>query len=284
LQSRACSSRKSVPWLFLLPSLLGTAVFIIIPFLDVVCRSFMEAYSGKFAGLENYRTIFLNKAFHLALKNTIRFEVICIPLLLALSLVMSLAINRIGKVKRIFTAMFLIPMAVPVASVVIFWRIVFDYNGYLNEILSMFNVSSIDWMNENTAFGVLVFCYIWKNMGYFIVLWLAGLNSIPISYYEAAMVDGAGGLKCFTHITIPLLMPTLFMVTILAFVNSFKVFREAYLISGDYPHESIYMLQHLLNNWFASMDIQKMSAAAVTMALGISLFIGFFLSITKDRK
>ncbi len=247
----------------------------------MVRRSFTEAFSGAFVGIENYKTVFANEAFTLAMKNTLRFLFICIPLLLVSSLVLSLAVGRMGRAKRVFQASFLIPMAVPVVSVVLFWQLVFDRGGYLNQILSVFGAQPIDWMNEDTAFGVLVFCYLWKNIGYFVVLWLAGLGAIPKSYYEAARVDGANGWKCFRYITLPQLVPTLFMVTILAFVNSFKVFREAYLIAGDYPHESIYLLQHLFNNWFASLDVQKMSTAAVVLAVVISALICVLLLLER---
>ena len=118
-------------------------------------------------------------------------------------------------------------------------------------------------MNAEGAFGVLVFSYLWKNLGYDIVLWIAGLSGISENIYEAARVDGAGELKCFLYITLPNLLPSLYTISVLSLLNSFKVFREAYLISGDYPHESIYMMQHLFNNWFVSLDIQKMSAASV---------------------
>lgn len=217
----------------------------------------------------------------MAMKNTLRFLGICIPLLLICSLLLSLAVEHMGSTKRMFQAAFLIPMAVPAASVVLFWRLVFDRSGYLNGICAMFGARPVDWMNQGTAFGVLVFCYLWKNIGYFVVLWLAGLGAIPKSYYEAAKVDGAGSWKCFRYITVPQLIPTLFMVTILAFVNSFKVFREAYLIAGDYPHESIYLLQHLFNNWFANLDVQKMSTAAVLLALGIGLLICVLLVLER---
>lgn len=273
--------RRNPAWLFLLPSLLGTAIFIFVPFGDVVRRSFTEAFSGTFVGLDNYRTVFTNKAFALAMKNTSRFIVICIPLLLVSSLVLAVALKHMVRAKRFFQASFLIPMAVPVASVVLFWRLVFDRGGYLNGITAVFCLQPIDWMNQNTSFGVLVFCYLWKNIGYFVVLWLAGLEAIPRSYYEAAQVDGANGWKSFRYITIPRLIPTLFVVTILGFVNSFKVFREAYLISGDYPHESIYLLQHLFNNWFANLDVQKMSTAAVVLAVVIGAFICVMLLLER---
>ena len=134
-------------------------------------------------------------------------------------------------------------------------------------------MSPVDWMNGATAFYVLVFSYLWKNIGYDIILWLAGLNGISPALYEAARVDGAGRWQCFRYITLPELRPTVFLIGVLSFVNTFKVFREAYLIAGDYPDSSIYMLQHLFNNWFVSLDIQKMSAAAVLTALVITTFL-----------
>lgn len=105
------------------------------------------------------------------------------------------------------------------------------------------------------------------------ILWLSGLLGIPDSLYEAARMDGADGLKCFWHITCPLLIPTAFLTGILSLVNAFKVFREAYMIAGNYPHDSIYMLQHLFNNWFLKLDMQKMTAAAVMLAFILGLIL-----------
>ena len=110
-------------------------------------------------------------------------------------------------------------------------------------------------------------------MGYDVVLWIAALSGIGEEQYEAARVSGAGSFACFFYITLPQMKPGIVMIGILSFVNAFRVFREAYLIAGDYPHESIYMLQHLFNNWFTKLDIQKMSAAAVMMAFAVSMVL-----------
>ena len=157
-------------------------------------------------------------------------------------------------------------MAVPARSVVLFY-FVFDKNGILNEALQHFGGKGVDYMNTPKAFGVLVAVYLWKNLGYDMILWLSGLMGIPDSLYEAAKMDGAGGWKCFLHITCPLLLPTAFLTGILSLVNAFKVFREAWMIAGNYPHDSIYMLQNLFNNWFLKLDMQKMTAAAVMLAV-----------------
>ncbi len=106
------------------------------------------------------------------------------------------------------------------------------------------------------------------------VLWLAGLSAIPQEQYEAAQVQGAGRWSCFRYITMPQMKETVFVTALLSFINAFRVFREAYLIAGDYPHDSIYMLQHLFNNWFTNLDIQKMTAAAVLLMLGIGGVLG----------
>lgn len=258
---------NKAPLYFILPSLIGVAVFTLLPFLDVFIRSFQSAISREFSGLENYYDIFSNAAFKLASQNTIKFVLVCIPLLLAISLAIAVFLNKFVQASQILRTAFLIPMAVPIASVVLIWNIVFHEQGVLSGVLNNFNMAGQDWMSTGYAFWVLVFSYIWKNLGYTIILWLAGLNAISKEIYESAKVDGAGDLKCFTKITLPCLKPTLYTVAVLSLLNSFKVFREAYLVAGDYPDKSMYLLQHLFNNWFREMSFGKMAAASVVMAV-----------------
>lgn len=261
--------------LFVLPSLLGTGAFLLIPLLDVVRRSFTGAVSGAWTGLANYQKIFSNPAFLLAGKNTIRFTVVCIPMLLALSLFIAVFLHRQARFGSFLKSTFLVPMAIPVASVVLLWRFLFQSQGLLNGILHQLGLRGQDWMNSKYAFWVLVFSYIWKNLGYDIVLWIAGLSGISRNIYEAARVDGAGEWRCFLSITLPNLLPSLYTISVLSLLNSFKVFREAYLVAGDYPHESMYMMQHLFNNWFRDLDLDKMAAAAVVNGAVIFLLILF---------
>lgn len=261
--------------LFVLPSLLGTGIFLLLPLLDVVRRSFSEAVSGKWAGFANYQAVFSNPAFLLAGKNTIRFTLVCIPILLVFSLFLAVFLHRMGKMGSMLKSAFLVPMAVPVASVVLLWRFLFQPQGLLNGLLHQLGMQGQDWMNSGYAFWVLVFSYIWKNLGYDIVLWIAGLSGISENVYEAARVDGAGGWKCFISITLPNLLPSLFTISVLSLLNSFKVFREAYLVAGNYPHESMYLMQHLFNNWFLDLDLDKMAAAAVINGLVIFVLILF---------
>jgi len=268
---------------FILPSMLGVSTFVLIPFIDVLRRSVTSLTGTSFVFLDNYISVFKNSAFQLAMKNTLKFMGVCIPLLLAFSLLIAVFLNsRIRGAGYLKTA-YLVPMAIPVASVVLIWRILFHKAGFLSGMMNMLGFQPVDWMDSKFAFWILVFSYIWKNLGYNIVLWMAGLTSIPENLYEAARVDGAGELQCFIHITMPNLLPTLYTTAVLAFLNSFKVFREAYLVAGDYPHESMYMLQHLFNNWFRDLSLDRMSAAAVVTALFILVLI-FILQKAWDRE
>lgn len=273
-----CKLKKSETfkaYVFLLPSLVGTAIFVMLPFIDVFLRSFKEAMSGKFIGINNYRIVIENKAFRLATGNTIKFILICIPLLLIISLLFSVMIMNIKKYREFIKTSFLIPLSIPVASMVFLWKMFFCDKGLINGYMDKFNIESISWLNSNYTFYVLVFTYLWKNCGYNMVLWATGLDNISKHIYEAASIDGCSFLQKIIYITLPNLKTTIFTVITLSLINSFKAFREAYLICGEYPHDSIYMLQHIFNNWFVNLDVQKMCATAILIS--IVLFAGLII-------
>lgn len=259
--------------LFLLPSLAGVGVFWLLPFGDVVRRSFFSAVSGTFTGWKNYETIFENQAFRLAAGNTLRFFAVCIPVLVLLSLLIAILLTKRKKSMQLLKSMFLLPMAIPVASVVLLWKILFHRHGLLNHLLACLSLGGIDWMNTDASFGVLVISYLWRNLGYDIILWMAGLGAVPAAMYDAARVDGAGEWKCFFYITLPNLLPSMFTIVVLSLLNGFKVFREAYLVAGDYPQDSMYLLQHLFNNWYRDLAFDKMAAAAVVTGTVILFLI-----------
>lgn len=262
---------------FLLPGFCGVAVFSLLPFMDVIRRSFVQMVSGRFCGLENYRIVLHNRAFLLAVKNTLRFLLVCLPLLLGISLVLAFLLHAwqmaFHQKQRLLKAAYLVPMAIPAASLVLLWKLMFDKHGFVNGILHLCGIHAVDWMNTGAAFFVLVFSYIWKNLGYTMVLWLAGLSSISPDLYEAAEMDGAGRMTQFFKITLPLIRPLIFTIVVLSFLNSFKVFREAYLVAGNYPQEDMYLLQHLFNNWFTDLSVDKMAAGSVLLALVITVFV-----------
>lgn len=273
---------KKFFWLFLLPSLLGVAVFVLLPFGDVARRSFTTAVTGEFTGLRNYNILFQNQAFLLAVKNTLRFTLAGIPLLVLVGLLIALPLSRIKNAGLIKSA-YLFPLAVPTAVIVMVWKLVFYENGFLNlfvtglgEWTGLWKWQQVDYLGSGAAFWVLVASYLWKNTGYTVVLWLAGILGIPAELSEAARVDGAGKLQCILYITLPNLKGSLYTIVILSFLNSFKIYREAYLTAGSYPHESIYLLQHLFNNWYVNLELDKMAAAAVCTAailFGVNLLL-----------
>ena len=268
---------------FLAPSLIGILGMVLLPTADVVRRSFLSAMGNSFVGLENYKTILGNDSFRLAVSNTTRFLITCIPLLLISSLIVALMLFSRTRLVDLFRTTYLLPLVVPVTSVVMIIQTVFAKNGLLSALCVAFGMTPQDWLNSEYAFAVMVLCYLWKYFGYNVILWLAGLAAIPESYYEAARVDGANEAQCFFKITLPQLGGTLFMTSVLALINSFKVFREAYLVAGRYPNSSIYMLQHVLSNWFSNLDMQKISAAAVLL-MCVILLIVFVSQRVLDRK
>ena len=266
--SRAC--------LFLLPSLISVLVLFVIPYLDVIRRSFLDGTGQRFVGMENYKTVVENTSFRLAAGNTVLFLSACVPLLLFLSLFIAIYLQRNKTVGNWLKSVFLLPMAMPVASIVLLWNVLFTRNGFLSHFLYWFGVTGQNWLNTKYAFGILVFSFIWKNLGYDIILWLAALATISPEIYEAARVDGASESQCFFRITMPNLWSSLFLILTLSLINGFKVFREAYLIAGDYPEQHIYLLQHLFNNWFRDLSVNKLAAGAVLMGLVLFVLIMVF--------
>ncbi|MGG6311123.1 carbohydrate ABC transporter permease [Paenibacillus macerans] len=269
--------------LFLLPSLAGFAVFFLIPFAMGFYYSLMDSpVNGSFAGLANYRDLLGNPVFRRAAANTFIFTAICVPLNMLLSLGLAMLLNRKLPFRSMFRISFLSPLVVPVASVVLVWQALFDLHGTLNGWLAHYGMETRDWMESGAAMSVVMIVYLWKNIGYNMVLLLAGLQNIPADYYEAASIDGAGKFRQWRSITLIYLTPTAFFVFIMSIINSFKVFRETYLIAGDYPDSSIYMLQHYMNNMFKSLDYQKLTSAAFLMALAIMLLV-WILFLTERR-
>ena len=285
---------------FLAPSLLGVGVFFILPFGVVVYYSMIDGVaSRRFVFLENFTRLFANSAFRMAARNTLKFSAMAVPLAVILAMVLALMLECRIPGKSQFRTFFLSPMMVPVASVVLIWQVLFNYNGTVNEFLMLFGTKRIDWLQsdysmivvlllflwKNLGYNMILFMivvlllFLWKNLGYNMILFMSGLANIPRDLLEVADVSGASEAYKFFSIKLRYLSPTVLFVTILSLINSFKVFREVYLLTGDYPYESLYMLQHFMNNTFRSLDYQKLSAAAVVMALVMVVLIALLFKI-----
>lgn len=267
---------QAMPWLMLMISLAGFCLFYLVPFIVSFFYSVVDnPINGVFCGLQNYKELFENQYFLRGLKNTAMFMAISIPLNMALSLGVALIIHNMKRYPKFFSLIFLIPLAIPSATSAFFWESFFGLHGTLNKFLSMFGIAEIDWFDSKYSMIVMVIIFIWKNIGYNMALFLSGLSSIPEQYYEYADVEGAGTLWKFKHITWVYLTPTTFLVLIMTFVNSFKVFKEIYLITGEYPPEGLYVLQHYMNNMFLSLNYSKLASTVYILTIVIVLFVAF---------
>ena len=261
--------------LFLAPSFLGVLLFFIVPFLVVIFYSVVDnPISHNFVFLDNFVRVIKNAAFQQAVKNTAVFSAIAVPLAVILSLMLAIILTQKLPFQSYFRTFFLSPMMVPVASVVLIWQVLFHYNGAVNDIVMFFGGDKIDWIKSDYALIVIVILILWKNLGYNMILFMAALGSIPKDIIEVAQLESATNWQIFFRIKLRYMSSTILFVTIMSLINSFKVFREIYLLTDDHPYDAVYMLQHFMNNMFASLDYQKLSAAAILMSLVMIVIIG----------
>lgn len=262
--------------LSMVPSIAGVLIFFILPFFTVVYYSAVDnPITHEFVGLENFKALFGNKAFITAAKNTAVLSLITVPPAVVLSMVLAMLMESSIPAKSGFRSIFLSPVMVPAASVVLIWQVVFHYNGTLNSrLLEVFGAEPVDWLKSKYCLVVIALLFLWKNLGYNMILYLSALAGMPKDLLEVAELEGAGPFYRFFHIKLRYLSPTIIFVTILSLINSFKLFREVYLLTGDYPYEGLYLLQHYMNNTFRTLDYQKLSSAAIVMMLIMIVIIG----------
>lgn len=240
--------------LLFLPIFSGMLLFFALPFCMVIGYSFgMGGGQARFAGLSNYVKVLESESFRLAAGNTAKFLALGVPLLLVLALALALLINAELPGSRLCSNTILLPLVLPIASIVMV----------------------VEWLipapalDGPAAFWILLALYLWKNCGYITALLLAGLALIPRELYDTADMEGANGRQRLVFITLPLLAPSLSFSAVLGVINSFKSYREAFLLGGKYPHESIYLLQHFLNNNFENLNYARLAVASVLTALPI---------------
>lgn len=267
-------------YIFAAPSIIGFFLFFGIPFIISLIYCFTQGIGDvQYVGFQNFIDLFFNSSFQLAIKNTLLFNIIAVPLLMIISLMISLILNSNLKKRSFFRTVLTLPFIIPVASIVLVWQIFFSQTGTINQILLKFGISGPDYLNSRWSFLVLILLYIWKNCGYNMIIFLAGLNNIPNEYYEAASIDGYGSVNIFFNITLPLMLPNIFFAFIISIINSLKIYREAYLLSGQYPDSSIYMLQHFINNNFVNLNYQRLSTASVITFVFVSILVYFLFKV-----
>jgi len=269
-------------FLFILPGLIGFCIFFIFPFGLSLVYAFMDRpVNGSFTGFSNFSSLLTNRAYIRGLLNTIRFIGISVPLNLIFSLAAAILVNKIMKGRDFFSLIFLIPLVIPSGSMVFFWKTLFSYDGALNGFLNSIGIVKVNWLDSVLALPVMILIFLWKNIGYNMILFLAGLSNIPKDYYEAAWMDNASSFQAFRHITIPCLLPVTIVALIMSIINSFKIFREIFLITGSYPQENIYTLQHFMNNMFASLNYPRLTSATAMLVLVLVFFTQFLLRIER---
>lgn len=266
--------KKDKMYPFIVPGFAGVMIFVVLPLADVFVSSFRRGGQGSFVGLTNYSGVLDNQAFRLAAGNSLLFELVGVPLLILVSLVVAIEVYEMKG--NIVKFAFLIPLAIPSNSLAVVWKILFAENGIVNGLITKAGGTPISFFTGRAVFRLFVGTFVFKNIGYNMLIWLAGLSAIPTEIYEAARVDGAGRFTRIFKITLPNMKRSFFIVAMLSVVNSLKIFREQYLMAGGYPDTTIYQLQHIFNNWFEKLELGKLTAGAVMTAV---VFFGLILII-----
>lgn len=282
-ERRELRRERMISLAFVSPSLLGILVFFVLPFFVVIYYAFVNnPVLHEFVGFDNFRNLFQNASFRLAAKNTAIFSLIAVPSAVIGSLLLACMLSQKIPLRSQIRTFMLSPLMVPVASIVLIWQVIFSNNGALNDFLAHFGVDKIDWMKSEFNRYVVILLFLWKNIGYDMILFLAALSNVPVDIQEMAMLEGAGSVRIFFQIKLRYIFPTILFVTILSLINSMKIFREVYLLTGKYPYDGLYLLQHFMNNTFESMDYQKLSAAALVMAAVMVIIIGLLFLVDNQ--
>ncbi len=259
--------KKKDGLLLFFPILFGTMVFFALPFVIVIAYSFGMGGQFQFVGLEHYRKVLSSEAFQLAAGNTAKFLLFGIPSLLVLALSIALLLRQKLPLQKLCSNTLLLPLVLPIASIVMF----------------------VEWivpkqvLETENAFWMLLVLYLWKNCGYITILLLAGLSMIPQGLYDTAAIEGANGWQKFWYVTLPLLKPSIVFSAVIGIIQNFKSYREAFLLGGRHPNESIYLLQHFLNNNFENLNYTRLAVASVLTALPIILVMAAVLLLKKQR-
>jgi len=228
-------------FLFLLPNIIGFLVFHLGPFFYTFWLSLLEwdlFLPASFVGLGNYITLFTDdEIFWIALGNTLYYSLIVIPGNLVLSLILALAINQRLRGITVFRAIYFLPVVTSMVAVSMAFKWLYSYDwGLINYLLSFVGIPPVRWLSESRiALPAVALVTVWKSAGYYMVIFLAGLQGVPSELYEAAEIDGANGWTRFWRITLPLLTPTILFVVIMSVIGSFQVFESVYLLTGGGP-------------------------------------------------
>ncbi len=275
--------RKKSVWLFLAPGLLGLMLFYVIPFIGGIYYSLTDGtYRNAFVGMANYVGMWRNQMFLLGLKNTLELSLICAPLVWVLSFAIASLLNRLRPKGAFFRNSVLLPYLMPSSAMLLFWLVIFDFGGVINRVVTALGYDRVMWLQDSQMRVPIILLFMWKNLGFAVIIFLSAIQAVPQPLYEYATLEGAGFLRQTFGITLPMIVPTAFLVIILEWINAFKIFKEVYFISGAYPDESVYTLQHYMNNMYNKLNYQNVTTAAYSFALIVFALFGV-LFFTQRR-
>lgn len=267
LYEKLTNNQNLAAWIFILPALLGTFIFIIIP---VIC-SFGLSFTSwdmlnpiNFVGLENYKLLFKDNLFYKILLNTIVFALSTSVLGVIIPLILAAILNSKIRGSEFYKTAYFLPFITPMVVIGIVWAWIFDPNiGFLNQVLHI----HINWLYDSKfAMPALIIVSVWKLIGYNMIIFLSALSSVSQSLFEAAKIDGANAYQTFKNVTIPLLSPTIFFVVIITAISSFQVFDLIYLMTQGGPFDSTNVLVYsIYKNAFEYFNIGKASAIAYVL-------------------
>ncbi|MBR1776375.1 sugar ABC transporter permease [bacterium] len=266
--------------LFVLPAIIGTFIFIIIPIFCSFALSFTEwdlLNNIKFVGFENYITVLSHKEFIQIIINTVVYAISTTVFAVIIPLIIASVLNTKIRGCEVFKVIYFLPFITPAVVIAIVWGWIFDPNlGLINSVFK----TNLTWLfDTNLAMPVLIFVSVWKLIGYNVVLFLTGFTAIDNSVYEAAKIDGASNWKIFKDITIPLMKPTTYFVTIVTAISSFQVFDLIYVMTSGGPNDATNVLVYSIYKYaFEYFDIGK-SCALAYILFGII----FLLTILQKR-
>lgn len=264
--------RGLVAYSFILPNFIGFTLFTLIPVIFAFILSFLNwdgANDITWAGLDNFKRLFTDSTFKIALWNTVYYSILTVPLTLVAALGIAVLLNKKIAGRNIFRTIFFFPYVASLVAVAVVWNMIFNPSmGVVNEFLRSLGMANPPgWTSSTTwAMPVIIFVSIWKNMGYYMVIYLAALQAIPKDLYEAASIDGATSWQQFKNITVPMLTPTTFFVSIMLTISCFKVFDLVYMMTAGGPGRSTTVLvSHIYNTAFKEFSYGYSSAISMVL-------------------
>ncbi|TPW28254.1 sugar ABC transporter permease [Martelella alba] len=264
--------RKLTPYFFVLPLMIFIAVFTYIPIITSIDLSFRQwdfmSPDKPFVGFDNYRILFRSHEFWNSLKVTAIFAFVSVPIRLALALLIAAALARETFARRILRGALFLPSVTSTVSIAVVFSWVFSTDfGMMNGLLALFGIDKVHWMQSpDLALGVLIFINTWKQLGYDIVIYIAGLQAIPQELYDAAAVDGGKKLHVFRRVTFPLVMPTTYFLLVISVIEAFQVFTLVDVMTEGGPAGATDLLvNRLYQIGFTLFDIGQGSALAVLL-------------------